>query len=150
MRGKWRVGRWITAVLVLLAIAVLGMIYWNKKLAEIQRQALILDNAMHFQMASGDLAGIYNGADEQFRNTITREKSDDLFKGIARKLGAPQDCTQGDTRLNFGMEGTKLISKCETHFEKNATGTETFTWMKTGETYSLLGYDVSSDALLRR
>jgi hypothetical protein len=64
---------------------------------EAAKQALQLETAMHEQMVRGDFAGIYNGADQQYRSAIDRGKSDALFSSIARKLGSPLGCKQGNT-----------------------------------------------------
>lgn len=150
MGKNWGTARWIFTLLAFLVVTALAVNWWHSELADFQREAFTLSHAMHVQMATGDLAGIYNGADEQFRNSITREGSDALFKGIARKVGAPLDCLQGETKFFFGTEGLKLTSLCETHFSKNATGVETFTWHKTGDGYSLLNYNISSKELMER
>lgn len=115
-----------------------------------QDDGLKLATAFHKQMAQGDLAGIYTNADERFRKAVTREKSDALFSSIARKLGAPLDCKPGGVFVNFNTSGTTLKSECETHFSKNATGNETFVWIKSGDQYRLLNYNINSNELIER
>jgi hypothetical protein len=114
------------------------------------QDALKLETVFHQQMASGDLAGIYNNADNRYRQAVDRTKSDALFSSIARKLGAPLDCKQGNTNISVGTSGTTIVSVCTTRFAKDATGVETFTWVKSGDTYRLLGYHINSDALIER
>lgn len=147
---KWRQGVRIGSLLFAVLMAAAGLAGCFGKLAEFQKQALTLDEAMHKEMAAGDLAGIYNNADPRYRDAVTREKSDALYAAIARKLGAPLDCKQGNTKFFVGTNGTMLTSVCATHFAKNATGTETFTWVKTGDTYKLLRYNINSDDLMTR
>lgn len=113
-------------------------------------EALKLETAMHQQMAKGDVAGIYNDADQKYRDVMTREKSDALFTSIVRKLGAPQDCKQGGTFVHVGTIGTTIRSECQTTFSKNATATETFVWMKSQDRYRLMGYKISSNELIER
>ncbi len=137
---------WMLALL----IGVLGLTGCFGKFKEFQQQALTLDNAMHKKMAAGDLAGIYNDAAPRYRDAVTREKSDALFSTIARKLGAPLDCAQGNTKFFVGTGGTTLTSVCQTHFAKNAAGVETFTWIKSDDTFRLLGYHINSDDLIMR
>jgi len=115
-----------------------------------QKEALELANAMHQKMTAGDLAGIYNNADQGYRNAVTREKSDALYSSIARKLGAPLDCSLGSTNFTVTATGTTVVSTCTTHFAKNASGVETFTWRKTGDQFRLLGYRINSDDLIQR
>jgi hypothetical protein len=113
-------------------------------------QAVKLATATHQQMAQSDLAGIYNNADQRYRNAVTREKSDALFSSISRKLGAPLDCKPGSTNTQVATWGSTIVSECTTRFSKDATGVETFTWSKTGENYRLLGYHINSTDLIER
>lgn len=119
-------------------------------LKEAQDNSLNLATALHKQMATGDLAGIYNNADENYRRSLTRERSDALFSAIARKLGAPLDCKPGGINVNVNTLGTTLHSHCETHFSKNATGDESFIWLKSGGQYRLVSYHISSPELIER
>ncbi|MDE3202260.1 MAG: hypothetical protein KGN79_15215 [Acidobacteriota bacterium] len=146
LKGNWRTGLVVLAGL----LAAMGLTGCFGKLKEMQGEALKLDTAFHKQMATGDLAGIYNNSDPRYRDAVTREKSDALFSAIARKLGAPLDCKQENTNFNVSTSGTTITSVCETHFAKNATGTEKFTWLKSGDNYKLLGYNINSDDLMER
>jgi hypothetical protein len=119
--------------------------------ANSKAQSLTLANAMHVKMAQGDLAGIYDGADQRYKDVVSREKSDALFSAVARKLGSPLDCNQQS--FNFNMDasaGMTLRTICETKFSKDATGTETFIWIKSGDQFRLLSYNINSDALIER
>jgi hypothetical protein len=115
-----------------------------------QGDGVRLANGLHKQMADDDLAGIYNNADENYRNSVTRERSDALFTAIARKLGQPLDCRPGQINVNVNNLGTTLHSECETHFSKNATGHESFIWLKSGDKYKLVSYRISSRELVER
>jgi urocanate hydratase len=115
-----------------------------------QDDAAKLATAFHSQMTQGDLAGIYNNADQRYRDAVTRTKSDALFSSIARKLGSPLDCKPGGFNVNMTTSGTILKSQCETRFSKDATAVETFTWVKSTDQYRLLGYNINSDALIER
>jgi hypothetical protein len=119
-------------------------------LKEAQDNSLKLATALHKQMAVGDLAGIYNNADENYRRSMTRERSDALFSTIARKLGAPLDCKAGGINVDVNTLGTTLRSHCETHFSNNATGDESFVWLKSGDHYRLVSYHISSQDLIER
>jgi hypothetical protein len=119
-------------------------------LKEAQDNSLKLATALHKQMAAGDLAGIYNNADENYRRSMTRERSDALFSLVASKLGAPLDCKAGGINVDVNTLGTTLRSHCETHFSKNATGDESFVWLKSGDQYRLVSYHISSRDLIGR
>jgi hypothetical protein len=105
---------------------------------------------MHKKMASRDWTGIYDGADQRYRDAVTREKSDAMFASIDRKLGVPLDCKQRGTNFSVTTIGTTIVSACKTQFAKDATGDETFTWAKSGDQYKLLGYHINSNELIER
>jgi hypothetical protein len=136
----------IKIALLLVLLAVPGCM----NPAEAAKQALQLETAMHEQMTRGDFTGIYNGADQRYRNAVSREKSDALFSSIVRKLGPPLDCKTGGTFVQAATWGTTIKSVCTTTFSKNATGVETFVWIKDGDQYRLTGYHVTSDDLIER
>ena len=137
-------------VLTFALIAAVGVSGCYVRLTGSKSDALKLATAMHNRMSQADLAGIYNNADDRYRKAITREKSDSLFSAIAHKLGAPQDCKQGNINMQVATWGTTLTSVCQTRFSKNATAVETFTWAKSGDQYRLLGYHINSDDLMER
>ncbi len=119
-------------------------------LANGEQQAQTLAATMHQKMTNGDLAGIYDAADQRYKNAVTRKESDALFSAVARKLGAPQDCKQHGFNINATTSGTTLRLVCETTFSKDATGTETFAWIKSGDQFRLLSYDIESTELIER
>jgi hypothetical protein len=119
-------------------------------LADGDKQAQAQAAAMHDKMTRGDLAGIYDNADQRYKDAISREKSDALFTAVTNKLGAPQDCKQQGFNMNATTSGTTLRLVCQTTFSKNATGMETFVWLKSGDQYRLLLYNINSDELIER
>lgn len=131
-------------------VALSGCFSAISAMKDAQDQSPKLATAFHQQMAKGDLAGIYNNADQSYRDSDTREKSDALFSAISRKLGAPLDCKPEGFNINATTSGTFLRSVCKTSFSKNATGTETFVWKKSGNQYKLSGYHIASDDLIER
>ena len=135
---------------VIVFLACVGICGCWASISGFNQDAQNLAAGMHKRMAEGDLAGIYDNADQKYRDAVTREKSDALFSSIARKLGAPLDCTQGNTNFRTSTSGTTIVSTCTTKFSKDATGTETFTWVKSGDQFRLLGYNISSEELIER
>jgi len=97
-----------------------------------------------------NLAGIYNDADEGFKNGASREKSDALFSGVANKLGAPEDCKRRGLYFMAATSGPTIRLVCETTFTKGATGIETFVWRKSGDEFRLLSYHIDSEQLIER
>jgi hypothetical protein len=135
----------ITSAGFLLCMTVCGCF---ASLGADKNETLGLANAMHDRMTRGDLAGIYTDADQRYRNAISREKSDALFSAIARKLGSPQSCNQQGSNFQVATWGTTLRTVCQTTFSKNATGKETFVWIKTDNQFRLLSYTINSDELI--
>ncbi len=119
-------------------------------LANGEQQAQTLAAAMHQKMTNGDLAGIYDGADKRYKDAVSRAKSDALFSAVARKLGSPQDCKQQGFNINATTSGTTIRLVCETTFSKDATGTETFVWIKSDDQFRLVGYNIESEELIER
>jgi hypothetical protein len=136
-----------TVSMILISLALTGCF---ASIKGAQSQALKLETDFHASMTRGDLAGIYAGADQRYRDAVTREKSDALFSSIARKLGAPLDCRQGKTTVQVATWGTTIRSVCQTSFSKNASGVESFVWVKSGDQFRLLSYYVNSDELIER
>lgn len=137
----------ITFALALLAASLSGC--WVRVTGN-SEEANQLAKSLHDQMARGDLAGIYNESDQRFRSAVTRDKSDALFSSISRKLGAPQDCKAKRTQTQVGSSGTTINLVCETTFAKNAKGTETIEWIKSGNQFRLLNYHINSEELIER
>jgi hypothetical protein len=136
----------------ILATAVLATVFLGgcKDLSQAPKDAEKLDADLHSAMTRGDVRDIYANADEGFKSETSEEKFAALFAAITKKLGTPVSSTQGGWNLNATTSGTFLKTECETRFSKNASGTETITWRKSGDTYRLYGYHINSDELLER
>lgn len=114
------------------------------------QQAQTLAATMHQRMADGDLAGIWDSADQRYKSAVSREKSDALFSAVRNKLGVPQDCKQQGLNVTAAIWGTTIRLVCETMFSKGATGVETFVWVKSDDEFKLMYYHIDSDALIER
>jgi len=137
----------------LLLVALGGLLLFStgcKQLTEAPKDAEKLDASVHAAMGRGDWKSIYADADPEMRSSTTEEKFGTLFTAIDKKLGKPVSTTQTGWKINAETSGTLLISQCETKFEKDASGTETFTWRKTDGQYRLYGYHINSDELISR
>lgn len=115
-----------------------------------EKQAQTLVAATHQKMANGDLAGIYDGADQRYKDALSREKSDALFSAIANKLGSPEDCNEQGLFVMSATSGKTIRIECQTTFSKGAIGKETFVWGKSGDQFSLVSYHIDSDELIER
>ena len=132
------------------AVVALTLLAGCKDLTQAPKDAERLDADLHSAMTRGDFQGIYANADDGFKSGTSEEKFDALLGAIAKKLGNPISCTPGGWNLHSNASGTVLKTECETKFSKNASGTETITWRKSGDTYRLYGYQINSDELIER
>jgi Protein of unknown function (DUF4019) len=136
--------------LTITAALALALLAGCNDIKQAPKDAERLDTDLHSAMTRGDIKGIYANADDGLKSAISEEKFDALFAAIAKKLGTPISCTPGGWNLNTDTSGTFLKTECQTKFSKNASGTETITWRKSGETYRLFDYHINSDELLER
>jgi hypothetical protein len=120
------------------------------QLAQASKDGEKLDAEMHNAMAHSDWKGIYADAAPELRAQTNEDKFGTLFMAISKKLGTPLSCKQTGWNVNTNTSGTYLKSVCETKFSNNASGTETFEWLKTDGKYRLYGYHINSDELITR
>jgi hypothetical protein len=72
-----------------------------------------------------------------------------FFRRSRASLGRRKTASKA-SKYEVTTNGTMIESQCETTFSKDATGVETFTWLKSGNEFRLLGYHINSDALIER
>ena len=134
----------------MLAFASVGCTSMLQSVKQAPKDAERLDADMHSAMARGDWKNIYSGADDGFRSETDEVKFDAFMNAVGKKLGVPTTSKQTSWRLNTTTSGVYLYSVCDTVFSKNAKGTETFVWRKSGDQFKLLGYHLNSDELVTR
>lgn len=105
-----------------------------------KQQALLLETAVHQQMANGDFDGIYNDSSREWQSAISRERSNAYFAAVATKWGSPQECTQSNTGVRNWIQSRIIRSQCTTTFSGGHTAVETFKWKKTESGYRLFSY----------
>jgi hypothetical protein len=94
--------------------------------------------ALHAQMKSNDLAGIFNGADPQYQKEVGQAQSDAFFSNVHNQLGSPVSSKQ--TGVNLDAQGVKTLT-VKTHFDKGDE-TETIKFHKRGTDWKLISYDL--------
>lgn len=70
-----------------------------------------------------------------------------VFEAVHEKLGNAISSKAGNINVTATTAGTFVTTVYQTEFEKGGA-TETFTWLKTGDTLKLNGYNIQSNALI--
>lgn len=103
--------------------------------------------ALHREMIRGDDAGIFAGADETYRQTITAETSDGMFDNVRTRLGAPRSSIRIDSHDSTDQAtGSFLTLHYSTVFEKGS-GRETICLHNVDGVWKLAAYNVESPLL---
>lgn len=132
-------------VLLLLGAAWLGSAGCGVSSSRHHAEAAI--DVFHRELNAGDFDAIWNGADDRFRETATRESYDKFVGAVHRKLGrALRTSNQKWSVRNFNLE-TSIVLVQRTEFEYGA-GTETFTFSVQGDAVRLIGYHIESNELV--
>jgi len=142
---KRRFPKWLIVLGVVLLLAVLwkcgSVFYAGRKLAN----AFVQD--FHQKLNSGQYEEICNAADDGFTRSGKHEDLIKFFASVHTKLGNAGDHTLTNLRIDSNTNGTFLIAHYSTTFERGAAE-ETFTWVSSGNTLRLYGYNIQSNALL--
>jgi hypothetical protein len=131
-------------------IVAAGIAYFAHVLYGGYRQASGLVAALHGEMAKQDWAGIYEASSPQYQEAMTEDQNREMFDGVDRKLGTPVSTKQQNIFMNSSSAGTTIRGSFETTFSRNATATETITWIYWGGQYRLYSYNISSLDLIKR
>jgi hypothetical protein len=111
-----------------------------------QHAAAAID-VFHNELNAGDFDAIWNGADDQFRETTSRQSYDKFVGAVHRKLGrALRTSNQNWSVRSFNFR-TSIVLVQHTEFEYGK-GTETFTFSVRGDSVRLVGYHIESMELV--
>lgn len=101
----------------------------------------------HAQLAAGQYAAIYDGADETLRKKTTEAAFVDLLQSVHQKLGDVHDSNLNRTGIAWHSNQNVTISvNYETKFTYGM-GTEQFVWQDKGNRVTLGGYQIRSNVL---
>jgi hypothetical protein len=102
----------------------------------------------HRQLDAADYAGVWNAADDAYRQATPRDESDKLMEAVHRKLGrvVKSETTNWSMR-NFNFK-TSVVLTQNTRFE-HGSGTEFFTYVVSGNDAKLAGYSIQSMDLIK-
>jgi hypothetical protein len=101
----------------------------------------------HAQLAAGQYAAIYEGADETLRRKTTEADFVNLLQSVHQKLGDVKDSNLNRTGIAWHSSQNVTISlHYETKFSYG-TGTEQFVWQDQDNRVTLGGYQIRSKVL---
>jgi hypothetical protein len=132
-------------VLLLLGSALLSTAGCNASSSRQHAESAV--DVFHRELNAGDFDAIWNGADDQFRQSVSRQSYDKFVGAVHRKLGRALRTSNQNWSLRSLNLKTSIVLVQHTEFEYGA-GTETFTFSVRGESVKLIGYHIESTDLV--
>lgn len=108
-----------------------------------RQQAAAAIDVFHNELNAGDFDAIWNGADDQFRETVSRQSYDKFVGAVHRKLGRALRTSNQNWSVRSLNLRTSIVLVQHTEFEYGK-GTETFTFSVRGDSVKLVGYHIES------
>ena len=102
----------------------------------------------HEQYNASNFDAMYDAGADDLRATEVRSEFITTLASLRAKLGQVRDSQRTAFNSRIDSDGTFVQLEYETDFE-NGKGTEEFTWAISDGQATLLGYNVTSKALLR-
>ena len=132
-------------MLLLLGCALLGTTACG--VSSSRQQAAVAIDAFHNELNAGDFDAIWNGADDQFRQTVSRQSYDKFVTAVHRKLGRALRTSNQNWSVRSLNLNTSIVLVQHTEFEYGK-GTETFTFSVRNDSVKLVGYHIESMELV--
>ena len=104
-------------------------------------------NTFHEKFNAQKFSEIYASSTPAFKSATKEADFVKLLQAIQRKLGKYKSATQTGWRGNTTPAGTVVVLTYNSQFEKHSA-VETFTFAVSGETATLQGYNINSNALI--
>ena len=102
----------------------------------------------HQRLDAGQYQAICSEAVEGFCVPAAAGDTMSFLKGVHEKLGNTSSAKRGVWNVSSTTGGTFVRMQYNTAFA-NGSAAETFTWIKSGNTFKLYGYNVQSNAFLK-
>lgn len=102
----------------------------------------------HQRLDAGQYQAICSEAVEGFCAPGAAGDAMSFLKGVHEKLGTTSSAKRGGWNVSSATGGTFVRMQYNTTFA-NGSAAETFTWIKSGNTFKLYGYNVQSNAFLK-
>lgn len=103
----------------------------------------------HKKLDRGAFGEIYSGTNEEFKAATKEQDFVSLLEAVHRKLGSIQSSERFTWRINSFNLKTNITLVYKTKFQ-NGEATETFVWRAEKDGVKLLGYNISSLALITK
>lgn len=103
--------------------------------------------AFHQELNGSHYEEICRDADDGFSQGEKHDELLRLLEAVHRKLGDASDESQTSMNVNATTDGTFITADYNTRFVQGQA-IETFTWIKSGGTLKLYGYNIQSKVLL--
>jgi hypothetical protein len=103
----------------------------------------------HARLDSEDYSTIYTQADPILRNATSQKDFLDLVSAVHRKLGKVISANRQGFFVNFTTSGTRVRLNYSTKFT-DGDAQEEFVWAKSGNDFTLVGYNINSNALITK
>jgi hypothetical protein len=104
-------------------------------------------DTFHQQLNDSKFTEIYSAATPAFKTSAKEADFMKFIQAVHRKLGAYKTGTQSGWRTNATTSGTFVVLTYNSDFEQGSA-VETFTFVVSGESATLQGYNVNSQALI--
>ena len=130
---------------ILLCAAIVGCrdTFKGEALAEAQIPAF------HDRLNAKRFEEIYITAGDEFRSAATKENALALFAAVQKKLGKVRNSSTTKWNVRTFNFVTTVVLVVDTDFEQGK-GTETFTFRVSGDTATLVGYNINSLDMMTR
>jgi hypothetical protein len=142
---KWISWKWTLIV----SAVVVTFLMWQCGSALLKGRGMANPAVHHFHslLNDGSYDQILGEADETFRTVQSPANTVNFLAAVHRKLGAAQSERLSNINVNATTNGTFVITTYQTTFDRGAA-VETFTWIKSGNSLRLRGYNIQSNTLV--
>jgi hypothetical protein len=104
----------------------------------------------HQQFNEKQFAQIYAESSDKMKEAASEKELVDLLEAVHRKLGTVKDAKSTSWYVNTTPLGTMVTLTYEIEFSQDAKGTEQFIYEVSGETATLVNYNINSPQLVTR
>jgi hypothetical protein len=136
---------------LLITAIVLAVLMWQCGSALLEGRKLANGAVRHFheQLNAEEYEQILQEAADGFTRSGKHEDLVGFLQAVHTKLGGAESESLINLGANSSTNGTFITSRYNTKFDRGAAA-ETFTWIRSGANLKLYGYNVQSNALLKR
>lgn len=138
--------RVLRRVVLVITVTALLLIIWRcgTKLAYDRRLAEAAVQSFHQRLDNAQYREIFVEADSGFTEGKKEQDLEKFLQTIHSQFGNAGKVDFTGISVNVGAGGTLTTAQCNTKFARGSA-LETFTWIRTGKTLRLYGYDIRSD-----